>query len=100
MCRLRSEMDKYKFCGSGFPSIPDGHGRAGLDHAQEAFGIPIGEAEAAVRFRFSDVLRAGCAVHAIAGQVEADPRQAYGIVGAGWNEQFPRDARCSALARE
>ena len=70
--------------GSGFYE----DGGADFDELEEEFGVPIGEAEAAVGFGAADVLGTGCAVDAVAGAVEADPDGADGIVGAGLEGQL------------
>ena len=50
--------------------------------ANEALGIPVRKAEAAARLRAADLLGDGCAVDAIAREVESDPNSAYWVVGA------------------
>ena len=51
-------------------------------------GVPIGEAEAAVRLGAADLFRLGCAVNAVTGTAQADPRGAHRIIGTGWNVQL------------
>lgn len=67
----------------------DGH--AGPGHLEEVFGVPVGEAEAAVRFGPADLFGFGSAVDAIAGTAEADPGGANGIVRSGGNGEFAAD---------
>jgi len=55
-------------------------------------GVPVGEAEAAAGFGATDFFRNRRAVDAVAGAVEPEPDRADGIVGAGLDDEFFRDA--------
>ncbi len=78
-------------CGSGF----DAYGHADPDELAEVFGVPVGEAEAAVAFRAANLFGCRGAVDAIAGAVESDPGDTDGIVGAWGDDEAP--AECAAF---
>ena len=69
----------------------DENGGADFDKFKQQLGVPIGEAEAAVRFGAAHVLGARGAVDAVAGAVEADPHGADGVVRTGWKREFAAD---------
>src|SRR5436190_18283885 len=60
----------------------DDDGHAGPGELEKVLGVPIGETEAAVRFRAADLFGLRCAVDAVTGFVQADPGGADGIVRA------------------
>ena len=62
-----------------------------MDSVHQFGGIPIGEAEAAMRFGVADGFGGGGAMDAIAGTVEADPGDTNRIVGAGRDAQALAD---------
>ena len=64
-----------------------------MDGVDETQGVPVGQAEAAVGFGLGDVFGGWGAVDAVAGQVEADPRDADGVVGAGRDAEAFADGR-------
>src|ERR1039458_5819163 len=67
------------------------HRHSNPDELHQVFRVPICEPETAVRFRVTDLLRAGRAVHAVAWLVQTDPRDAHGIVRTRSEEQFVPD---------
>ena len=64
------------------------HWCAEHDELEEVFGVPVGEAEAAVRFGAAHIFRLRRAVDAVARLVEAEPHRAHRIVRAGLKDEF------------
>src|SRR5687768_7503947 len=78
-------------CHSKFPLRVDENRRAGLDEFEKILGVPVRQAEAAVRFGAADLIGTRGAVDALVGFVEGDPRATCWVVWAGRDDQFAFD---------
>src|SRR3990172_2179628 len=73
--------------GEAFSGL-DENGHVHPHEFDQVFRVPVGEAEATVRFRPAHLLRTGRAVDAVARPVQADPRDTDGIVRPGRQDEF------------
>ena len=55
-------------------------------------GVPVGEAETAVRAGAGDIFRLGCSVDPVALEGKSDPGGADGVIGAGRKNKLVGDA--------
>ncbi len=72
-------------------SWPNDYRGSGPDEFHQILRIPVRQPEAAVRFGAPHQFRDGCAVNAVARQVQADPRDPHGIIGPGLQNKFTPD---------
>ena len=63
-------------------------------HLEEMFGVPVREAEAAMRFGAADLLRLRRAVNAVARTTQANPRCADGVIRTGGDVELAANFFC------